>query len=297
VIATVALLLVRFVVPFVLVVAGFGPPPVAAVSAAVAVMQYAVRVTAFYLGALLVAGAALVGWTSHTNRHLSTRGGAYLAAGCVVPWAAAARPVVAQLFDDSFLSAAHGGVGGVVGATLVLAALGRYDVFERVPAAGTVGRDVTVESMNDPVAALVGAAVAPEDLLSAEAREFELDGGSRIVEARGSELRDEYQRLVGHSVVFHDVTDRKRREQRIQVRNRVLRRNLRNDMAVVNGYAETLAAMSYDLERYPERIQETAEGLVGMGEKARQIETVTTTRAGRSPPSACRLMSERPSTI
>jgi hypothetical protein len=179
----------------------------------------------------------------------------------------------------------------------VLAALGRYDVFERVPAAGTVGRDVTVESMNDPVAALVGAAVAPEDLLSAEAREFELDGGSRIVEARGSELRDEYQRLVGHSVVFHDVTDRKRREQRIQVRNRVLRHNLRNDMAVVNGYAETLAAMSYDLERYPERIQETAEGLVGMGEKARQIETVTTTPAGRSRPSACRLVSERPSTI
>lgn len=140
----------------------------------------------------------------------------------------------------------------------MLAALGRYDVFESVPAAGTVGRDVTVESMNDPVAALVGAAVAPEDLLSAEAREFELDGGSRIVEARGSELRDEYQRLVGHSVVFHDVTDRKRREQ---------------------------------------RIQETAEGLVGMGEKTRQIETVTTTPAGRSRPSGCRPASERPSTI
>lgn len=66
------------------------------------------------------------------------------------------------------------------------------------------------------------------------------------------------------------------REQRLQVLNRVLRHNLRNDMSVVLNSADLIARVA-DRERVTEaadRISNTGTRLVETGEKARRLETL-----------------------
>jgi PAS domain S-box-containing protein len=76
--------------------------------------------------------------------------------------------------------------------------------------------------------------------------------------------------------IARDVTERRDREERVQVLNRVLRHNLRNDMDAVQGYA---AAIERTAERerareHARRIRETAEELLRLGSKARSTEAV-----------------------
>jgi PAS domain S-box-containing protein len=78
---------------------------------------------------------------------------------------------------------------------------------------------------------------------------------------------------IEHFVAIEDdVTDQVRRQQQLQVLQRVLRHNLRNDMTVVLGHADRLLHEDQDSatwRRSVERIQETAEELLDLGEKVR----------------------------
>ncbi|QIB74182.1 PAS domain S-box protein [Halogeometricum borinquense] len=78
---------------------------------------------------------------------------------------------------------------------------------------------------------------------------------------------------ITHYVGFQqDVTERKRTEQLIQVLNRVLRHNLRNDMNALLGWHNHLYgsdSRNADVERRVERI---AQGLLAMSERARELE-------------------------
>jgi PAS domain S-box-containing protein len=267
-------------------------------------LDYSQQVTVLYLFVLLVAGASLIGWTSYTYRHLTTRGGILLGVGAVLPWAAVAIPQTTGLIEGMVRQTNAAG-WGVLGASALLAALYRDDLFENVPAAGTIGRDVTVEEMNDPVvvvdqacqivdlnraaerlfdvsasavgtplAALFDSEIDVETMLTDGSDQFEVGPERRIVEASGSRLTDEHDHTLGYSVVFHDVTERETREQRLQVLNRVLRHNLRNDMTAVNGYAELLEERTADPDDCAARIQELSRDLLEIGEKARDVESV-----------------------
>jgi len=97
--------------------------------------------------------------------------------------------------------------------------------------------------------------------------------GDRITENGTDKLRG----------VMGDVTDRKEREQRLMVLNRVLRHNLRNKLSVVSGYAEALESVldAYDsggdlpvdrAKTHTENIKQSARELVTLGEKAREFE-------------------------
>lgn len=80
----------------------------------------------------------------------------------------------------------------------------------------------------------------------------------------------EFQGTVG---VLRDISDRKQREQRLTVFNRVLRHNLRNEMSLILGPAERLVeTLEGPPRKNAERIRERAERLLGVAEKARQIE-------------------------
>lgn len=78
-----------------------------------------------------------------------------------------------------------------------------------------------------------------------EGIEFDLE--ARLVTARG---RIRWVRITGERIdrdgreivrgAIKDVTDRRQREQRLMVLNRVLRHNLRNELTTVKGYAELL---------------------------------------------------------
>ena len=101
-----------------------------------------------------------------------------------------------------------------------------------------------------------------------------VDGERRVFKLSQSVLTDATERTVGSTLVFQDVTVERQREQRLQVLNRVLRHNLRNDMNVVNGYLGAAERRVED-DRASEMIQTArseAKGLLAVSEKARALE-------------------------
>jgi signal transduction histidine kinase len=110
--------------------------------------------------------------------------------------------------------------------------------------------------------------------LSGTKREV-VDGSRRTYDVYVTEL-DRGNRRAGFAVVLRDVTDRDAYERRLEVANRVLRHNLRNDMNVILGNADLLAGTSSTegQRELAEVIRETAEGLVSLSEKAHQIATL-----------------------
>lgn len=71
-------------------------------------------------------------------------------------------------------------------------------------------------------------------------------------------------------VVHRDITERKHREQRLEVFNRILRHNLRNQVDVIKSHAKVLADRtdSYDATQ----INTAADRLAAIGERARKID-------------------------
>lgn len=84
-----------------------------------------------------------------------------------------------------------------------------------------------------------------------------------------AELTDSAGEELGHVVSLRKVTDRNRYEQRLEVTQRVLRHNLRNDMSVIRAHAEQLAQNGGCPEA--ERIVDTTEELMNLSEKSRLI--------------------------
>ena len=69
-----------------------------------------------------------------------------------------------------------------------------------------------------------------------------------------------------------DITERKRTEQLVQLLNRVLRHNLRNDMNALLGFGDLLRDDDADTASLGSRIVSTAESLVHLTEQARELE-------------------------
>jgi PAS domain S-box-containing protein len=110
-----------------------------------------------------------------------------------------------------------------------------------------------------------------EDSYTFEYRVRRPDGEINWVSATGYsvDLPDGERRFVG---IAEDITDRKRREQRLEVFNRVLRHNLRNQLDVIKSHAEVLADQS---ERdHARRILASTEKLDAIGGRARTIDRI-----------------------
>lgn len=113
----------------------------------------------------------------------------------------------------------------------------------------------------------------PDDRYEFEFRVRQPDGDLRWIAATGYTvaLSDEERRYVG---VADDVTERKRREQRLEVFNRVLRHNLRNHLDVVKAHAEPLTDVDGAVADHARQILETADRLDSMGERARAVDRI-----------------------
>jgi PAS domain S-box-containing protein len=100
--------------------------------------------------------------------------------------------------------------------------------------------------------------------------------GSRTYAVSTSRLTDPSGTRVGYTVVFSDVTERERRRQQLEVLNRVLRHNLRNDAGVVHGYGGLLAERLDDpeLARMADAVERRAGALAALGEKAGTVEAL-----------------------
>ncbi|MFB6073452.1 MAG: histidine kinase N-terminal 7TM domain-containing protein [Haloarculaceae archaeon] len=197
-----------------------------------------------------------------------------------------------------------------------LAALTRFEVFEAVPVSPRAARSSLIEAMetgavvvdgagrvvelNGRAATILGvereavlgadaASLLPEyervaaDCDERETLEFPVDGESRVFEVGVAESETEHLG-DGRVLTFHDVTERQRRLQRLDVLNRVLRHNLRNEMNVVYGYADHIESEGdpRDADAIAGRIKDKAMEMVELGNRARAIDEVL--RADRSDP-------------
>ncbi|WP_435063244.1 histidine kinase N-terminal 7TM domain-containing protein [Halobaculum sp. EA56] len=135
------------------------------------------------------------------------------------------------------------------------------------------GGDSAGSVAGDPLDAYV----ADIDLDDTEPQRIEqtTDAGYRVYEATVSGIDDHHGRVVGYTVTFADVTDREARRQRLEVLNRVLRHNLRNDMTVVVGNADLLTERVDEDDRpLADAISRRGRALQRLGEKARDVEEV-----------------------
>ena len=75
---------------------------------------------------------------------------------------------------------------------------------------------------------------------------------------------------------MRDVTPRKRREQRLQVLNRLFRHNLRNDGNLIQGHADILSSELSDskLQKSATTIRQTITEILGLSRKVRRIQDV-----------------------
>ncbi|QCC48428.1 histidine kinase N-terminal 7TM domain-containing protein [Halobellus limi] len=98
------------------------------------------------------------------------------------------------------------------------------------------------------------------------------DANNLAYDIRISELTDERGDEIGYALALRDVTGRHRYEQRLEVANRVLRHNLRNDMNVVRGYADIVASGSdIDTKRAARSILDRTDDLLTVSDKARKV--------------------------
>ncbi|SEO43889.1 PAS domain S-box-containing protein [Halorientalis persicus] len=97
------------------------------------------------------------------------------------------------------------------------------------------------------------------------------DGKLRYYDVQVTALRRAGGLLTGHLVSLRDVTDQRQREQRLNVLNRALRHDLRNEANVVLGYAE-LGKQNNPEAEWVDAIESHISGLIDLSEKARQLE-------------------------
>lgn len=105
--------------------------------------------------------------------------------------------------------------------------------------------------------------------------ELERDDGSRVPVEINAQVVDlvEQEALVS---IYRDVTERRRREQRTQVLNRILRHNLRNELTVIKGLAELLSTeLDGQLSERASQIQQKGRELAELGEKANVADDIT----------------------
>lgn len=95
--------------------------------------------------------------------------------------------------------------------------------------------------------------------------------GARIqYEFRGRRIIDGRGERRGLVVIGRDVTEQVLNQQRLDVALRVLRHNLRNDLNVIRGWAESLGDDA-ELETVRTKITKTVDHLLSMSEKARRM--------------------------
>ena len=197
--------------------------------------------------------------------------------------------------------------GAVVTQTAIFAALtvgvavGRP--YRSLPIAEAIGRDVVVSNLNDavvvvdadgrivdaneaaerlfdrsvdevvrePLSALVDAELLGPDGLPTEST-IPVEGatGKRYFDVSVSRVRRDANVEAGYAVALRDVTDERIRGQRLEVLQRVLRHNVRNDMTAVYAMADAVAEDGD--RRVAERLRETADSLVSVSERARAVE-------------------------
>ncbi|MBX0323715.1 PAS domain-containing protein [Halomicroarcula sp. F13] len=257
---------------------------------------------AYMLGLILVGGVLLVRQMLRTNDLFRAQSLALLIA-ITVPTAAQslhALDVVTSPVDPTSL-------GYVVSGIVLSVALLRGQLLDVAPVTRDLGREAIFAEMDDRVVIVdetgrivdVNEAAAslfdadPTTLLGRSLRRelpaladtlpetgervqtetrLDHDGTVRYYDVRVTPLYRAYGVVSGHLVSLRDVTDRRQREQRIDVLNRLLRHDVRNEMNVVRGNADLLAdSVDPDEAHRLDRIVRTVDDIVDRSNKIGRV--------------------------
>jgi len=190
----------------------------------------------------------------------------------------------------------------ILAVTLVLSVT-RYDVLSIRPGTSIIGERLIVEKMdeavfvvdprgdiartNETAERMFGADVTSKkfadvlgcrvsDLSETSTIERWTEDGRMRFDPRISELTTSQGRTLGNTVTLLDVTQREIRRQRIEVLNRILRHNLRNNIDVIKANAEVAADEGQGADEYLRTIVDATENLEGLSIDARRIEKLIT---------------------
>jgi signal transduction histidine kinase len=226
---------------------------------------------------------------------------------------AGTAPVVANLlwiFDVS-PPGVESSIGFVATGLILAIAIFYQQLLDYAPVARNIAKDKLIEELDDRVfvldnanrivdlnpaaevlfeddtSALVGVKI--DDVLPelAEALEadnsgagnvfcLEIDGVDHHFDVTISSIRQARGVVSGHLVSLRDITNQRRREQRLDVLTRVLRHNLRNKMSSVIGNAQYIEAEAEDeaIVEASASILEESWQLNNLSEQARQVVTI-----------------------
>jgi signal transduction histidine kinase len=221
-----------------------------------------------YAYSLLAGGTVLLLWSVPLDTRLFRAQTLLLVVGVAAPWLANVTYLF-RLLGPETLDLTP--LGFVVSALALGSGLKRYELLDVHPAVRAFAREALVERMDEPVVVLTAEGkvvdlnrsaravlgIPPTDGVGdplAEsapdlAADIELDDddadfttGSppRHYEVRASPIQGEPGGTVGRLVTLRDVTERRRRERQLAVLNRVLRHDLRNDIAAIRTGAKIL---------------------------------------------------------
>lgn len=131
-----------------------------------------------------------------------------------------------------------------------------------------IGRD---EVIGQPMTVLFENTEVDESI--AGAYEFERAEGG-VYEVKCSSVRDYHGHRIGLTYTVTDITDRKRREQQLQVLNRALRHNLRNKTNVISAYSERIERTAGDAESHDGDLTEIREDAANITRAAGRINEI-----------------------
>lgn len=126
------------------------------------------------------------------------------------------------------------------------------------------------EVIGDEFADLLGETVAT--LRDRDTLEQRTSAGYRQFDPRVSSVTGGGGQRLGVTVTLIDVTDREMRRQRIQVLNRILRHNIRNDLSAIKARADLATDNDQDTAAEVQRITTIADELESLSTSARRIE-------------------------
>jgi PAS domain S-box-containing protein len=120
--------------------------------------------------------------------------------------------------------------------------------------------------------ASIRAAIDDEEPVSVDLRNYRKDGTEFWNHLEVAPVENEDGDVVNWVGFQQDVTERKQRQEQLSVLDRVLRHNLRNDMNIIRGLAETIRSEATgEVEDFAARIVEKSDRLVELTEKERHI--------------------------
>lgn len=121
---------------------------------------------------------------------------------------------------------------------------------------------------------------------------------TRYYDVQLLQLTRETNIVTGHILILRDVTDRERHRQRLEVMNRILRHDLRNQMNILLAHVEELRDNPAAVQEKTELLLEKGNDIISLSDRARELElTLTETESSTEQINVTELLKSQVATL